>query len=154
MDYHEYHALPMYPFSRAMARVGSESMPASRPSTCAPGFPQVQGVAYIGVLKDSPNYGAKPLAAGVVTLRGQSSLTWDELKKTASLVGKDYFFKTAVHCNESMSMVLFCCKFKTGAPLALPLMLSLWRCRRVVWTALYHLRLGRLRRLRFWSNLW
>ena len=83
-----------------MARTDPDVVPAgSKPISNA-----VHGVTYIGVLKGSPEYGAKPLVAGIVTLRGQNCLSWDEFKKTASLVGKDYFFKTAVQSNESMTL--------------------------------------------------
>ena len=86
-------------FSRDMARTGlGVSVNKKAVGNSVP------GVTYIGVLKDSPGFGARPLVAGIVTLRGQSCLTWDQFKKTASLVGKDYFLKTVVQCNDVMSL--------------------------------------------------
>ena len=90
----------MFSLSRVMARTKPDAVSAaSKPISNA-----VHGVTYIGVLKSSPEYGAKPLVAGIVTLRGQNCLSWDQFKKTATLVGKDYFFKTAVQSNESMTL--------------------------------------------------
>ena len=73
-------------------------------SAAAPSAVIVHGIAYVAVLREGDLYGAKPLAAALLTFRGQDELTWNEFRKAASAVGKDVFCIKAVHLNKTETL--------------------------------------------------